>query len=83
MKNNQSAIKIAHNPENRKKTRHINIRHHFIRKFVMEGTTLKGIELATVGWERCWGAVTWIPSNNSLIIEMLREWFIDQAYLCA
>jgi hypothetical protein len=30
----------------------------------MEGTTLKRIELATVGWERCWGAVTWIPSNT-------------------
>jgi hypothetical protein len=34
MENNQSVIKITHNPENRKKIRHIDIRHHFIRQFV-------------------------------------------------
>jgi hypothetical protein len=34
MKDNQSAIKIAYNPENRKRIRYINIRHHFIRQFV-------------------------------------------------
>jgi hypothetical protein len=34
MKDNQSAIKIAHNSENRKKIRDINIRYHFIRQFV-------------------------------------------------
>jgi hypothetical protein len=33
MKDNQSAIKIAYNPENRKRTRYINIRHYFIRQF--------------------------------------------------
>jgi hypothetical protein len=31
MEDNQSAIKIAHNPENRKKIRYINIRYYFIR----------------------------------------------------
>jgi hypothetical protein len=34
MEDNQSTIKIAHNSEDRKKTRHIDIRHHFIRQFV-------------------------------------------------
>jgi hypothetical protein len=34
MEDNQSAIKIAHNPEDRKRTRHIDIRHHFIRQLV-------------------------------------------------
>jgi hypothetical protein len=34
MKNNQSAIKITHNPENRKRTRYIDIRYYFIRQFV-------------------------------------------------
>jgi hypothetical protein len=34
MKDNQLIIKIAHNPENRKKIRYIDIRHHFIRQFV-------------------------------------------------
>jgi hypothetical protein len=34
MKDNQSAIKIIHNSENRKKTRHINIRYHFIRQLI-------------------------------------------------
>jgi hypothetical protein len=31
MEDNQSIIKIAHNSENRKKIRHINIRYYFIR----------------------------------------------------
>jgi hypothetical protein len=34
MKDNQSAIKITHNSENRKRIRYINIRYHFIRQFV-------------------------------------------------
>jgi hypothetical protein len=34
MEDNQSAIKIAHNPEDRKKIRYIDIRYHFIRQFV-------------------------------------------------
>jgi hypothetical protein len=34
MEDNQSAIKITHNPEDRKKIRYINIRHHFIRQLV-------------------------------------------------
>jgi hypothetical protein len=34
MKDNQSAIKIARNSENRKRIRHINIRYYFIRQFV-------------------------------------------------
>jgi hypothetical protein len=34
MKDNQSAIKIAYNPENRKRIRYIDIRYHFIRQFV-------------------------------------------------
>jgi hypothetical protein len=34
MENNQLVIKITHNSEDRKRTRHINIRHHFIRQFV-------------------------------------------------
>jgi hypothetical protein len=31
MEDNQSAIKIVYNSENRKRTRHINIRYFFIR----------------------------------------------------
>jgi hypothetical protein len=34
MEDNQSAIKIIHNPENCKKIRYIDIRHYFIRQFV-------------------------------------------------
>jgi hypothetical protein len=34
MEDNQLAIKITHNPEDRKKTRHIDIRYYFIRQFV-------------------------------------------------
>jgi hypothetical protein len=34
MEDNQSVIKIAHNSEDRKKIRYINIRYHFIRQFV-------------------------------------------------
>jgi hypothetical protein len=34
MENNQSAIKIAHNSEDRKRIRHIDIRYHFIRQLV-------------------------------------------------
>jgi hypothetical protein len=37
MENNQSPIKITHNPENRKRIRHINIRYHFIRQLVDNG----------------------------------------------
>jgi hypothetical protein len=34
MEDNQSAIKIIHNSENRKRIRYINIRYHFIRQFI-------------------------------------------------
>jgi hypothetical protein len=34
MEDNQLVIKIIYNSEDRKKTRHINIRYHFIRQFV-------------------------------------------------
>jgi hypothetical protein len=34
MEDNQSAIKIAYNSEDRKRIRYINIRYHFIRQFV-------------------------------------------------
>jgi hypothetical protein len=34
IEDNQSAIKIIHNPEDRKKIRYINIRYHFIRQFI-------------------------------------------------
>jgi hypothetical protein len=34
MKDNQSIIKIAHNSEDRKRIRYINIRYHFIRQLV-------------------------------------------------
>jgi hypothetical protein len=34
MENNQSTIKIAHNSEDRKKIRYIDIRYYFIRQFV-------------------------------------------------
>jgi hypothetical protein len=34
MKDNQSAIKIIHNSENRKRIRYIDIRYYFIRQFV-------------------------------------------------
>jgi hypothetical protein len=34
MEDNQSVIKIAHNLENHKRIRYINIRYHFIRQFV-------------------------------------------------
>jgi hypothetical protein len=37
MEDNQSAIKIAHNSEDRKRIRYINIRHHFIRQFIDKG----------------------------------------------
>jgi hypothetical protein len=31
---------------------------------MMEDGNAYRIELGTVGWERCWGAVTWTPSNR-------------------
>jgi hypothetical protein len=31
---------------------------------MMEDGNAYRIELGTVGWERCWGAVTWTPSNK-------------------
>jgi hypothetical protein len=34
MEDNQSVIKIIHNPENRKRTRYINIRYYLIRQLV-------------------------------------------------
>jgi hypothetical protein len=34
MEDNQSAIKITYNSENRKKIRYINIRYYFIRQLV-------------------------------------------------
>jgi hypothetical protein len=34
MEDNQSVIKIAHNFEDRKRIRHIDIRYHFIRQLV-------------------------------------------------
>jgi hypothetical protein len=34
MKDNQSAIKIIYNPEDRKRIRYIDIRHYFIRQLV-------------------------------------------------
>jgi hypothetical protein len=34
MEDNQSVIKIAHNSDDRKGTRYIDIRHHFIRQLV-------------------------------------------------
>jgi hypothetical protein len=37
IKDNQSAIKVIHNPEDRKKIRYINIRYHFIRQLVNKG----------------------------------------------
>jgi hypothetical protein len=37
IEDNQSAIKIVYNSENRKKIRHIDIRHYFIRQFVDNG----------------------------------------------
>jgi hypothetical protein len=37
MKDNQSAIKITHNSEDRKKIHHINIRYYFIHQFINKG----------------------------------------------
>jgi hypothetical protein len=34
---NESAIKIAHNPVQHTRTKHIDIRHHFIREHVSSG----------------------------------------------
>jgi hypothetical protein len=34
MEDNQSAIKIIHNSEDRKKIRHIDIRYYFIRQLI-------------------------------------------------
>jgi hypothetical protein len=35
---NQTCIKIAENPMSQKRTRHMDIRYHFIREFVQDGT---------------------------------------------
>jgi hypothetical protein len=37
---------------------------------LMEDGNAYRIELGTVGWERCWGAVTWTPSNRSSLIAL-------------
>jgi hypothetical protein len=42
---NESAIKIAHNPVQHTRTKHIDIRHHFIREHVSHGD----IDLSYVG----------------------------------
>jgi hypothetical protein len=42
---NESAIKIAHNPVQHNKTKHIEICHHFIRDYVNRGE----INLSYVG----------------------------------
>jgi hypothetical protein len=39
MEDNQSVIKIAHNSENYKKIRYIDIRYYFIRQFVNKEKT--------------------------------------------
>ena len=44
---NESAIKIAENPVQHRKTKHIEIRHHFIREHVAKGN----IELLHVNTE--------------------------------
>ena len=36
---NQSAIALAHNPENHARTKHIDIQYHFVRDCVEDGTT--------------------------------------------
>ena len=36
MKDNTKVIKLSDNPEFHKKTKHINIKYHFIREFVKE-----------------------------------------------
>ena len=36
---NESAIKIAHNPVQHSKTKHIQIHHHFLRDHVLKGDT--------------------------------------------
>ena len=35
--NNESTIKIAHNPVQHSKTKNIQIRHHFLRNHVLKG----------------------------------------------
>jgi hypothetical protein len=37
---NESAIKIAYNPCEHSRTKHIDIRHHFLRDHVMKGILL-------------------------------------------
>jgi hypothetical protein len=34
---NESAIKIAYNPCDQSRTKHIDIRHHFLRDYVIKG----------------------------------------------
>ena len=34
---NQSAMRLANNPENHKRTKHINIKYHYIRELIEQG----------------------------------------------
>ena len=47
---NKSAIALASNDKHHQRTKHINVRHHFIRQLVEEGTIL----------------LSWVPSEEQL-----------------
>jgi methyl coenzyme M reductase subunit D len=42
---NESAVKIANNPVQHSRTKHIDIRHHFLRDHVAKGDIILGVRL--------------------------------------
>jgi methyl coenzyme M reductase subunit D len=40
---NESAVKIANNPVQHSRTKHIDIRHHFVRDHVAKGDIILGV----------------------------------------
>ena len=66
---NESAIKIAENPVQHSKTKHIEIRHHFIRDHVAKGN----IELLHVNTENQLANIFTNPLDEARFCELRHE----------